>query len=294
MTLASDLVADTRRHLEADSREELNRLTSNIDAITDTLTFEFTPGSIVAGAWLAIDLEILYVWSVAGQDATVGRGMVGSTPAAHAAGALITVNPRVSDYAIFNALNSDITSLSSPVNGLYAISTYDFTGNAVILGYDLPVTGLIGVLDVRYQDFGPELSWPRLRRWNLQRDAETSNFPSGRALFFYEGLLPGRTVHVTVATELTTLAAMTSNLTTTGLPATAYDIPPLGAAARVLAGRESRRSSVDAQPEPRSAAEVPPGTARGAAANLLALRNLRVREELARLHARHPTVRRIA
>lgn len=295
MSTASDLISDTRRYLEANSREELNRLSADIADVDSTLTFDFSARtSIAPGAWLAIDLEVLYVWDVVATTATVQRAMLGSTAAFHAAGSVITVNPKVSDFAIFAALNGDIASLSSPANGLYRIATYDFAGNAATSGYDLPVSGLIDVLDVRYQDYGPTLDWPRLRRWSLQRDADTTAFASGQALFFYEGLAPGRTVQVTVAVELGPLADQYSDVADTGLPSTAYDIPPLGAAARILTGRESNRSSVDAQPEPRTAAEVPPGTARNAASTLLALRQQRVREESARLHARHPRMRRSA
>jgi hypothetical protein len=115
------------------------------------------------------------------------------------------------------------------------------------------------------------------------------------SLFLYEQPPVGRTMHIRYKGEFVALpAVLATDVTTTGLASTAWDIPPIGAAARLLMGRESRRSSVDAAPESRQASEVPPGTARSAAQGLMALRNQRIKEEASRLKARHPAVRRSA
>lgn len=71
--------------------------------------------------------------------------------------------------------------------------------------------------------------------------------------------------------------------TLTGIPATAVDIPPLGAAIQLTLPREIRRNFMDNQPDPRKAPEVPPGAVANSVTQLTALYNIRVSEEAERL-----------
>lgn len=288
----SDLIAATRRHLMASGRESLNRLTGTITNVATTLTFDFAAGQIAPGGLIAIDLEVLYVWSIAGQVATVQRGMFGSTGAAHTAGALIYVNPVVTDFTIFSALNNELASISSPTM-LYQAKNVTITATSAA-SYDLAADAL-RVLAVQYNALGGSADWPILHRWDMLPNQATTSFASGVALRLYEAPAPGRTIRVTYAAALGTLATLADNVeSTTGLASSAVDIPPLGAAGRILASRESRRSSIDAQPENRQAADVPPGAARSASAQLFALRDRRVKEESAKLSARWPSqIRRV-
>lgn len=274
----------------ASGREHLNRLNGAINTSVGTLTFEFPAGQIAAGALLAIDLELFYVWSVAGQIATVQRAMHGSTSASHADDALIYVNPVFTDFAIFSAINDEIESLSSPANGLYSVGQIEIPVT-VASTYDIGEEAL-KILGVQYNAVGPSGDWPYLRRWTY---LPLQAIGSGNTIQLYEMPSPGRTLRVTYAAELSTLdGTLTENVTVTGLPDSAYDIPPLGAAARLLSAREARRSSLDSQPESRQAADVPPGTARSGASALLQLRKQRIVEEAARLSAIYPTVMRPA
>jgi hypothetical protein len=274
----------------ASGRQELNRLTGTITNAATTLTIDFAAGSIQTGALIAIDLELLYVWSVSGSTVTVQRGMQGSTAAAHTAGAIIYVNPIVPDFHVFAALNDELASLSGP---LYRVKTATFTAG-IASAYNL-AADVERILAVQYSAIGPEQAWPRLTRWDLLQNQDTGVFASGVALRLYELPDPGRTVRVTYAADLGSLAALTDDVqTATGLPASANDIPPLGAAARLLAAREARRSSVDAQPEARQAQDVPPGTARSASAQLFALRDRRLKEEAGKLAKDWPSMMRPA
>jgi hypothetical protein len=294
-TLASDLVAETRSHLFSGARPELNKCNEVLDATETDVDLLYAAGGIQRGAVLSIDLELMYVWAISGSVATVQRGYMGSVAATHATGAIIEVNPRFSDFAIFRALNEEIASFSSPVNGLYQVKTVDLTYSAGRAGYDLTsVTDLIDILEVRWKGYTTG-DWPLIRSWTVARDMATSEFASGKALLLYEGVGPGRTVRVRYKAPFAPLVALTSDVQTVSfLPATANDIPPLGAAARLVAPREVKRAFTESQPEPRAAAEVPPGANRNAAGGLLALRNQRLREESARLHRSWPTMSRSA
>lgn len=292
-TLTSDVIAEARRFLLASGRQEMNRLTTTMNTSVTSVVFDFAAGSIAAGALIAIDLELILVWSVTSQTATVQRAMHGSVAAAHTAGAVITVNPIVSDFWVFAEINNELASLSSPATGLYRVKTVTATAT-VASSYNL-AADVIDVLTVQWNDYGPSLDWPRLRRWDVLTNQDTSVFASGTALQLYTAPPPGRTLRITYSAPFGALATLADDVqTTTGLPASANDIPAIGAAARLLTAREARRSVLDAQPESRQAQDVPPGTARSAAAQLFALRDRRVKEESARLSSQYPSVMRPA
>lgn len=295
MPTAQNLIDATRQHLQALSRDEVNQLNGSITNSATSLTVEFTAGGIQRGALLAIDLEVIHVWSVASLTATVKRGMMGSTAASHADDALVYVNPRFTDWQILQALNDELAALSSPENALFRVRTVDLTAAAARDGYDLTsVTDMIDILEVRWKGYTTG-SWPMLTSWTVARDMATTEFASGMALLLYDTPGPGRAVRVRYSAPYALLTTAAQDvLTQTGLHTQAHDIPPLGAAARLLAGREARRASYDAQPESRQAADVPPGTNRQAAGGLLALRDMRIREESARLHALYPRIHRRA
>lgn len=292
MSQASDVIAAARRYLMSSDREMMNRLDGSLGSGDGTLTFEFPAGPIATGALLSVDLELMHVWSVAGQIATVQRGLKGSTPAAHVDQALITVNPMVSDFAIFSEINNELASVSSATLLFRALPA---SFSATVAGsYDLAADAL-KILAVQWNDYGPTNDWPVLTRWDLLTGQDQAIFASGVAVRLFEVPPPGRTVRVMYAAPLGRLSNLTEDVEdTTGLPEGATDILAIGAAARILAGREARRSSIDAQPESRQASDVPPGTARSASAQLFALRDRRLKEETAKLSARWSSMRRRA
>lgn len=289
MTTALDLVEEARRWLDSGSRPEMNRLTTTINSAATSIVVDFGLGSIVGGAMISIDLELIYVWSSTGSTATVQRGMLGTTAAAHTSGAIIYVNPRWSNFSIFTSINEELASLSSPVNSLFQIKTVDITYSPAVSGYDLTsVTDLIELYDVRTDTYGPAKDWPRMPRHMLARNQNTGDFPSGLALQLFEGGYPGKTIRVQYKAPFTPFTDLSTNLTVTGLPSTAADLPPMGAMIRLVAPREVKRSTTDSQPESRTATEVPPGTSRNTAGGLMQLRQVRIREEAARLAQAYP------
>jgi hypothetical protein len=293
--LASDLVEATRAHLDSGSRPELNRLNGAITSSATTLVIEFAAGSIVTGAVLAIELEHMYVWSISGSTVTVERGWNGTTKATHADDVLIYVNPRWSAFTILRAINAELASYSSPRWGLFQMKTVDLTYSAATVGYDLTsVTDLIDVYELRWKGYTTG-DWPLIRRWSLARNMATTEFASGLALLLDEGAGPGKTIRVRYKAPFAELTALSSDVqTVAGLPASANDIPPLGAAARLVAPREVKRAFTDSQPESRTAAEVPPGANRSAAGTLLQIRDARLHEEAARLNQRYPTLAKVS
>lgn len=291
MTTAAQLVAETKRHLYSGYGEELNRLSGAIDAAATTLTLEFAQTGVARGTVLSIDLEELYVWGVSGSDVTVQRGWNGSTAAAHLIAAPITVNPKFSDFRIFDALNTDINDLSSPANGLYRVLHVDLTYSSEFQAYDLTSVGdVIGEpLLVLARASGSSRSWSEIRRWRYTTNQEAADFASGKSLTLFEAAYQGNDVRVFYKAPFAELTALVNDVeTVTGLPSTAVDIPPLGAADLLLAGRPVKRAFTEAQSNSRRAEEVSVVDVLNSGRGLAARRQRRIIAEATRLRAQHP------
>ena len=294
MTTAQQLIDSCRHdHILAGQRDQVNRLTTTLDASTTSVVLDFELKGVTEGSVISIDLELMYVWATvpASKTVTVQRGWEGSTAAAHTSGAIVRVNPKVSDFDIFSAMNDELRSLSSPLNGLYKVGTpVDLTYSAAVSGYDLTgVSEFIDILEVRYDTPGPALDWPVVRRWDVARNMPTADFASGSALILHEGGYPGQSVRVRFSQPFTLMSTAADNVeTVTGLPSTAVDILPMGAAIRLHAGKPLRRSQTDTQGDTRRAAEVTTQDTLMAPNGLRSLYRTRVLEEAARLRNQFP------
>lgn len=292
MTTTADLIESTRRHLFTGQAEQLNKLASAIVAGDTTISVTYDLGGIQPGAIIAIDLEEIYVFAVnAGtkQISDCARGYNGTTAASHSDDAIITVRPKFSNFRILQAINDDLSDLSTPVNGLYQLRAIDITFNPSRYGYDITDSeGIVSIAEVRFRTAGPERTWPRIDMFTLERNMPTSgsygDFASGNALVLYQGAQPGYPIRVKYWAPFAPLAELDDDVQeAAGLAATMLDIPPLGAAIRLLAGREVKRNFDEAQSEPRRADEVPPQAQTQAPQALRQLRRERVQAEAARI-----------
>lgn len=284
-TTVSSLIETTRRHLYGMQQGSFNFLTSTIDDNDTTFTFDLPAGGIVAGSIVGIDDEILFVKSVTGQVATVARGWDGTTAASHTAAAIIEVSPRFPRFAIKQALKDEIASWP---RSLYKQSTIEIAGNTTSRAYNLTSLGSFhDVLDVWRDPYSGSTAPVPIVGWRLQRDAETDDYASGKALILPAELAEAVALRVTYSAPFTvsTFADATDVEATCGLAFSMTDIPPYGAAWRLLAPREIKRTFTESQPEPRTSEEVPAGAALRTAAGMKALRDQRIVEEADRLAA---------
>ena len=126
----------------------------------------------------------------------------------------------------------------------------------------------------------------------MGRNPNDPLFPSGRAVFLYEDAYPGLPFYVTYAFPLIQMSQLTDPVVeTTGLPPTAVDLPPLGAACRLVEGREVKRNFIESQPDPRKAPEVPPGAVMNSMRGLDARRTRRIDAESDRIKRQYPRLR---
>lgn len=297
---AQTWIDETRDLLLTDYVEEQTTLSGALTAsASDNQVSLSTPGSpavtvipgVVAGATIEAGTELMYVYSVTDAGlAYVQRGFRGSDVAAHSSGAVVTVNPKFPAYRILNSLNDVLGELSSPEAGLFRMATVELTFNAAISGYDLTgVTSLDEIYRVTYTDPSYENTEPDLRAFDLKRNRDTDDFASGFALVLKEPGWPGQPIIVQYKTGFTALSDSSSTLASTGLHAEAYDIPPLGAAMRMVSTRPLRREFLDEQGSSRRAEEVPSGAVSASMRDLRGLYDARVSEEASRLYRRYPT-----
>jgi hypothetical protein len=294
VTTLGNLVTQVQLLALSDMREEMNYLgaTINTSATTITLAANETLGSIQPGAYIQIDYEYMLVTAAASAtNITVERGFGGSTPASHSSGAVINVNPRFPAVQIIQAINQDIDDLSAPANGLYQMLELSTTFIPVQQGYDMtgvdPST-VLELFEVRAYEYGPSQKYPiiPMSAVKVQRNANTSVFPSGMSFTLDQGGYPGRELRVQYKASFTTPLVNASDdvLSVTGLHVQAHDIPPLGAAARLMQFRELKRSFTEAQGEPRRAQEVPVGSSLTASKGIEMLRMQRIEAERTRLN----------
>lgn len=295
MSTGQNWIDQTRNYLLSGFVEQRNKLDSNYTAGSGTITLLYPMGDIRAGSTLSIGTNTFYVWAVSNQTATVSGGESGTTDTSATSGTIVRVNPRFTDNDIWNALNDDLADLSSPINGLYQMSTVDFNYNPVLVGYDLGsiADNFIDLYEVKHLSPGPSHDNRRIPKAKIRinRDANLSQFASGFGMQLFDSGFPGYNVRVLYKAPLTMPTSTSTDLSTTGLLASAYDLPPLGAAIRLMAGREIKRNFTETQGDTRRASEVGAGAVMQSANGLKQLRQQRISSEAARLDTLYPTYR---
>lgn len=293
MTTIADIVAEAQRLLASGSRIETNSLDSALDDSSTAVSFSSATGGIHTGSVLCIGIELLLVQSVdsSAKTAVVARGALGSTAAAHDAGATVEVNPKFSTFDVFRAVCHEVDDLASPLSGLFVMRTADFTFASNRETYDFNPTGpYLSTYQVLWRPRGGSRpAWRRLKHFRVERALDgLAEFPHSYGLMLSEFPEPGCSMRLYYRAGFATPTALTDTAASLGLPETAVDIPALGAAARLVASREVKRSFTEAQGEARRAEEVPAGAQVASARALLNLRAQRLAAEVSRLQVQWP------
>lgn len=296
MTTFRELIGETRGHLMTEKPDRLNLLGDDYVAGSASLVLGQTVIGIAAGSRIVVDLEVFLVLAdppsnSPGTTISVRGGMDGSIPANHAENALVYMNPNFSDYRIAQQLNHCIVALDS--HGLYQIKNKLITFNPSIAGYDLDVSPneFIDIWRVSYSTPGPDLAWPVLqtRDYYVDSSADTGDFASGVQFRTRVGITPGQQFKVSYKASYSPLVNLTDDVeTVAGLHRSAHEIPPLGAAMRILSGAEVKRTFLTLQPEPRRQEEVPPGSMRQSMVPIVTAYYEAIDRELMYLHRKYP------
>jgi hypothetical protein len=281
----------TRSHLMSGRGEERNLLAAGYTAGSGLLVFSNALGGIVPGSRISVGLNTFYVSAIneTGSTATVIGAQEGTTDANASLGALVRVSPRFTDAEIFNALRDELSDLSAPDNGLFHIAVVDLTYVPATGIYEIAGDDLIDLYEVRYLPTTVGANWGVLPKSIYRLDRFGSLLTAFATLALLDAVPPtGSTLRALVRRAFTIPTALSDLCTTTNLPSTAWDIPPLGAAMRLVAPREVKRNFNESQGDTRRAGEVPPGAVANSFRPLAAMRMQRIQAEAARLTARYP------
>jgi hypothetical protein len=281
-------------------QEQLNRLNSGYVAGSGTMSFDFDIAGIRPGTILSVGTSTFYVWEVSTtlNTAVVQASWDGTTDQDWPTGTVVRVAPRFTDAQILRALNEDINDLSSPASGLFQIGTTELVYDSALVGYDLSLApNMISPIELRVENPGSFKEWTRIPsfKFRVVKGAPTGQegFESGMALFLYDTWAgaTGDRLHLTYRKGFNQLSNSFSTKIATGLPSSAWDIPPIGAAISLMAGREIKRSFVEAQGDSRRATEVSAGASTQSVNALRLLRQQRITAEAQRLDGFYPIIK---
>lgn len=290
MSTVAQTVDAVRGELLGYTREARNLLDAAYVAGSGTMTLRYDADNVASGARLSADLNTFHVWDRNAQVLTVAGGQEGTVDANVADGTTVWVNPKWTAAQVLDALNAELSSLSSPVNGLFQVATYSFAYAMGMDAFDLPVDPQ-SIIDVRVELPTGRRTWHTLagHEWSVIRGADVGDFPSGRALRLHNGTISGRSVEVLYRTGFATLSGLAQDVAgVSGLPSTALDLLRVGAQIRLVAGVEVARNFLDAEGQPRRAEEVPQGAVLRSWAGLAKMRRQRIEDERSLLLARYP------
>jgi len=292
MASIGDLVADVRRRVYGSMTENVNLVQTSASAGQTSLQLELGVDGIQKGMLISSGLNVWFVKGVYSTDNTVFviPGYDNSPQDAVAAGDMVYVRPRMTDWYAFNAINDQLRSLSSPDAGLYRIGTWVADVDPTYQTYVVPQAALTmtNIIRVRWRWPGTTDVWtdmaPRHYRWNYSTVQNIVrlliSIPSGTEIeFTYKAPF-------TLATSLAD-----DPVADCGLSDSMLDIPSLGAAVELLQTTESRRTQITAQGDSRRPEEVPVSSNSSIAGQLQRMYKSRVQEEMSRLVTRIPIYR---
>ena len=290
MTTTAVVIDRTLRQLLSGTVEARNKLTTTLTSSGTSVVVDYPLEGLRSGQVCEIDSELMYIWAtdVATKTLTVQRGFNNTTAAAHTAGAVITIKPRFPRAQILEAVNDELSDLSSPMHGLFQVKTLNIDYNGSDAMIDLTnVTSIIDLLTVSVRYMTDD--YPIARKIRLIRDLPTDDFPSGFALRFDQAVFPGRLRVVYKAAYTASSTEATDINSGCGVQETVTDIVALGAQIRLMSPREVKRNFTESQGDTRRAEEVSMGAVANSITSLIRLRRDRIQAEAARLARAYPT-----
>lgn len=249
------------------------------------LTFQVRDTNVVARGIAEIEDELVWVSSVNASTVTLspwGRGYRGTTAASHSDGAIVNYKPTWPRASVARAVNDAINGVYPTI---YAVSNTEFTPTATHWQYVLP-SDVERVLAVEQRITAVD-QWVRIRSWDVNHKANTTDFATGVSLRLALAA-PTGTVRVWYAARPQALVNASDAFTVTGLPASTRDVIVYGAASRMIPWLDIGRLPVQSVEADALAQPRPLGTAIQGAREIRALYQSRLAEEQRALEFQFP------
>lgn len=273
MTTYADLVADVRERLSSSLTDELNTLATPYTPGDASITLSYDARKMAPGTVLTCGTNTWYVlsWNNATMTAQILAGIDGAPSLAAAAGDVVRIGPRFTDWSIFKNIRDQIAAMGTSENGLGILNFWVDLANYDTNLYVPPAGVVPQRIRAAYGKSGTH--WYPVRRWSWEVGAihvyDESSFAEFTFVYQDDFTLPTLLTQDPVADS--------------GLSSTMLDIPVLGAAAMLMLGKESQRNQIAAQGDTRRAAEVTAGANIGTAREWLRMRDQRIADEYSRM-----------
>lgn len=226
MATAGDMVTEVvqQMHGFGQTYDRTTVLSNAIGPSDMTFQVDFvqsTSGGIVAGI-VEIDSEQIMVASIDQTTNTCtiannGRGMNGTTPAAHAQFSKVTTKPKFPRFIVLQMMNEVIGSLFPD---LFGITYYSTTVVYPQYTYTVPGAHPLRVLNCEWQDY--------LQQWHQITGVTVDQFDG--TVRVLSPSPPGRPLRMVIATEPQQFVSESDDFVgQTGLPASTRDVVILGA-----------------------------------------------------------------
>jgi hypothetical protein len=248
-----------------------------------------------------IDEELLWIdtYDRVGNTATVapyGRAYLGTTLAAHAVDAKVTISPTFPRFSIKRAINDTINAVGSSI---FAASTTTITSNAAVAAFRLPTTVTLdttadslkirNILAVAYQSIGASKEWIPIRTWRFDSNANTTAFTSGQTISIYDVVPSGRTIQIVYAKDPEVFTTNAQEFPTqTGLPESCKDVVILGATYRLLSNLDPARAGMVSPQADEVDNKRPYGSSQSLTKQVYALYSQRLAEEVRSQQDKYP------
>jgi hypothetical protein len=231
----SDLVDETLIALSGYTQRQ-DQSTFLTAAMTDTqLTMTVSDAAVLSKGLVEVGDELMWVenFDRATNVATIapyGRGFRSTQKAPHSIGDRVTISPSFPKDVIRKQLNNAVTGVFPDLFGVF-YTTFSFISSQNT--YRLP-SEADEILQVTWQTTGPTQEWLPVRQYAINKNAYVGTFNTGKTISVYDGIVPGRTVHVVYTRRPQEMFLPSDDFeTVTFLPAYAKEPVVLGAAYRV-------------------------------------------------------------
>ena len=301
MTTLTDMINEVSMNLSGYTlqQDRATHITADVAATASTIaapiTLSLASTDSVGKGIIEIDEELFWVdnYDRVGNTATIapyGRAYIGTTLAAHTAGAKVTIAPTFPRFTIKRAINDTISAIGSSI---FAASTTTITSNSAVSAFRLPTTGttlnISKILSIAYQALGSSKEWIPIRSYRFDGNANSTAFTSGQTVSIYDYIPSGRTVQVVYATDPTIFSTNADVFTTqTGLPDSCKDLIILGATYRLLSNLDPARASMVSPQADETDSKRPYGSSQSLTKQVYALFNQRLNEEIKNQQDKYP------
>jgi hypothetical protein len=231
----SDLVDETLIALSGYTQRQ-DQSTYLTAAMTDTqLTMTVSDAATLSKGLVEVGDELMWIESFdrttnVATIAPYGRGFRSTQKSPHSIGDRVTISPSFPKDVIRKQLNNAVTGVFPDIFGVF-YTTFNFISSQNT--YELP-SEADEILQVMWQTTGPTQEWLPVRQYSMNKNAYVGTFNTGKTISVYDGIVPGRTVHVVYSRQPQEMYLSSDDFEdVTYLPAYAKEPVVLGAAYRV-------------------------------------------------------------